>query len=121
MRIYIGHSRECDFVKELYTPLKNSSLAKNHELVFPHYKSEKPFSSLNFLKTCDLMIAEVSFPSTGLGIELGWADILKVPIVFIYKSSSRISGSLKAMSEKFIEYSSKEDLVEKLEKEINVV
>ncbi len=116
MRIYIGHSREFDFKKEFYEPLKKL----NYEFIFPHEHSDEPFNSKEFLKTCDLMIAEVSFPSTGLGIEIGWADFLEIPIIFIYKSGSKISGSLKLMKGKFIEYSDGEDLKRKLKKEIEI-
>lgn len=38
----------------------------------------------DIIKTCDLMIAEVSLPATGLGIELGWAKAFKVPILCMY-------------------------------------
>jgi hypothetical protein len=115
MKIYIGHSREFDFKKELYKPLRKL----DHEFVFPHDNNHEPANTPELLKTYDLMIAEVSFPSTGLGIELGWADLLNVPTIFIYKKGSKISGSLKVMKGKFIEYINEEDLVEKLKEKIN--
>jgi hypothetical protein len=114
MKIYVGHSRKFNFKEELYEPLKKL----DHDFTFPHKNSDEPFNSNEFLKTCDLMIAEVSFPSTGLGIEIGWADLLNIPIIFIHKKGSKISGSLKVMKGKFIEYTT-EDLIEKIKKEIN--
>lgn len=62
------------------------------------------------------MIAEVSLPSTGLGIELGWADTFNKPIVCIYKTGSEFSNSLKAISNTFIEYSNTDDLIDRLAK-----
>ena len=60
------------------------------------------------------MIAEVSYPATGLGIELGWADMHKCPIVCIYRSGQKTSGSLKVVTDKFIEYTDKQDMLEKI-------
>jgi len=48
-------------------------LFKNHEIILPHDK--RNLISKDIIKKCNLFIAEVSFPSTGLGIELGWANI----------------------------------------------
>ena len=120
MKIYIGHSRSFDFKNELYKPLQESVLATKHQLVFPHSESSEPFSSKEFFQNgCDLIIAEVSYPATGLGIELGWADILKVPIICIYKNGSKVSGSLKAITDNFLEYSDEMDLIVKLEQKLN--
>ena len=116
MKIYVGHSSEFNYTEELYKPLRESQLNLKHEIILPHEDSSEPFNSKKFLQTCNLMIAEVSFPSTGLGIELGWADFFNVPIMFIYKKDSKISSSLKVISKEFIEYNSKEELINKLEK-----
>lgn len=115
MKIYIAHSRCFDFQKELYEPIQNSSLAKEHIFIFPHSESDEPYSSKGvFQNGCDLIIAEVSYPETGLGIELGWADILKIPIVCVYKKNSKISGSLKVITDMFLEYSNADDLLAKV-------
>lgn len=119
MKIYIAHSRGYDFQKQLYEPLKNSDLATKHELIFPHSESSEPFSSKElFQNNCDLIIAEVSYPATGLGIELGWADMLKVPVICIYKSGSKVSGSLKVITDNFIEYSDEKDLIIKIQEKL---
>ena len=55
-------------------------------------------------KKCDFVLAEVSFPATGQGIELGWADVAEIPIICISKKDHKIAGSLKVISDKFIEY-----------------
>lgn len=119
MKIYVAHSRSFDFHKELYEPLKNSSLAREHTFVFPHEESAEPFSSKElFQNESDLVIAEVSYPATGLGIELGWADMLKVPVVCIYKKGAQISASLKVITRTFLEYSDASDLVAKVSQAI---
>jgi len=118
MKIYIGHSRGSDYQKNLYDPIRNSQFDKQHEIVLPHEESFESRSSKDFLKTCDLMIAEVSFPATGLGIELGWADCLGCPIICIYKKGSKISNSLKGVTNKFIEYADEREMVDLLGKSL---
>ncbi len=116
MRIYIAHSREFDFQNELCAPLRKSALNGQHEFVLPHENSDAPSSSKEFFQNgCDLVIAEVSFPSTGLGIELGWANMLKVPMACISKTGSKVTVSLNAVCDSFYEYSDANDLITKIE------
>lgn len=114
MKIYFGHSKSFNFKKELYDPVRNSKLNKQHEIIFPH-ETEEFINSKDIIKNCDLMIAEVTYPATGLGIELGWSEILKTPVLCVYKKGSKISGSLKGVTGDFIEYSNYSDLIKKLE------
>lgn len=112
MKIYFAHSRNDTFKKELYEPIRNSSLNTEHTIILPHEKSDDPFNSKDYLKNeADLLIAEVSEHKLGLGIELGWADIYQVPIICIYKKSSKLSGSLKLISKYFVEYSNSEEMI----------
>ena len=87
-----------------------------HPLVgIPKFQIEtKGIDSKKALKTVDLMIAECSFPSIGLGIELGWANALNLRIIIIQKKGIKVSQSLKAVSKELIEYESSEDLLNKL-------
>ena len=115
MKIYVAHSRSFDFENELYAPILKSALAKEHEFIFPHIASAEPFSSKElFQNGCDLILAEVTYPATGLGIELGWADMLGVPVVCLLKEGAKISGSLKVISKKFLEYTDTDDLIAKI-------
>lgn len=117
MNIYIAHTRTFDFKKELYRPIRQSSLNDEHTFVLPHEALNKSFNSKDYLQNeADLIIAEVSNPSTGLGIELGWANIYKVPIICIYKKGSQISSSLKVVSKNFIGYSNNKELIIGIEK-----
>ncbi|MDD4662162.1 MAG: hypothetical protein PHG24_02685 [Candidatus Pacebacteria bacterium] len=115
MNIYIAHSKDFDFKKELYEPIKKSSLSEDNLFIFPHEREDGFFDSKKFIKDdCDLIIAETSYPSTGLGIELGWANIYNIPIVCFYKKGSKISKSLQVVTDYFFEYSTEDDLIEKI-------
>lgn len=114
MKIYVGHIREGNYQKELYEPLRASALNDRAEIILPHEDNDQPFNSREELETVDYMVAEVSHPSTGLGIELGWASLQGVPIIAIYKSGSKLSNSVKSIAETVIEYSSPQDMVKKL-------
>ncbi|MFB6213675.1 MAG: hypothetical protein ABEJ07_03895 [Candidatus Nanohaloarchaea archaeon] len=113
MEIYVGHSSSIDYKSSLYQPLKDSKLYEEHNLVFPHEDSEGIFDSKTFLREeCDLMIGEVSEPSTGLGIELGWADMYDVPVICIYQESADPSSSLSAVTDTVVSYEGEGELVE---------
>lgn len=112
MKIYLSHSSEYDYENKLYKPIKKSDLTKSNFFVLPH--EQKMVNSKEVIFNSDLMIAEVSLSSTGQGIEIGWADSAKIPILFIYEKGSKISSSLKFITDKFIEYENIEDMVIKI-------
>ncbi len=116
MKIYLSHSINFDFKKNLYHLIKKEDFHKN--FIFPHEKSDKqyPVKKLFSTKKCDLIIAEISLPSTGQGIELGWANIYKIPIICFYKSGASYSKSLNQISKKIIKYTDNTDLIEKIKK-----
>jgi hypothetical protein len=122
MTIYISHSRNFDYQKELYQILQNSSLVQKHNLIFPHQNSSEPYPTKDLILNhkCDLVLAEVSFPATGQGIELGWADVASTPIICIYKKDHKIAGSLKVISNNFLEYSNLDSVVEDIDNLIDV-
>lgn len=112
MKIYVGHSSNFPFRDKLYKPLRESKLDREHTVVLPHEDSDEIFDSKTFLREeADLFVAEVSEPSTGLGIELGWADEYEVPIICIHRETSNPSGALKAVTDKIAPYKSKKDLI----------
>ena len=120
MRIYVSHSKSFDFKNELYKPIRESSLNEKYTFILPHENSDKPFSHKDYLKNeINLIIAEVSYPATGMGIELGQANVYKIPIICIYKKNSKISGSLKVISKNFIEYSNSKELISGIKEAIN--
>ncbi|MFB6216879.1 MAG: hypothetical protein ABEJ72_07940 [Candidatus Aenigmatarchaeota archaeon] len=60
---------------------------------------------------CDLVVADVSRPSTGLGIELGWADFFQVPILLIAEEGAEPSRSLEAVGDEIRFYEDGADMV----------
>lgn len=104
MKIYIAHSSSHDFKTELYEPIKRSSLYGMHELIFPHEGELR--NSKNIISTCDLIIAEASYPSIGLGIELGWANDLEKSIFCIHKAGTKFSPGLQLICKKIMSYTS---------------
>jgi hypothetical protein len=120
MKIYVAHSRGFDFKNELYSPIRQSELSKQNEIILPHEFSNASYSSKELFQNrkIDLLIAEVSYPATGLGIELGWANLLGVKIACIYKEDKVVSGSVKSISDKIISYN-RDNLIEKLKSIIN--
>ncbi len=115
MKIYFCHSKGFDYQEELYRPVRESALGSRHEIIFPHEDPAKTIKSKELIRTCDLVFSEVSFPAIGMGIELGWADMLHVPIICFFRAGEKVSGSLRFISDHFMEYSSPEELVENME------
>lgn len=120
MDIYVGHSSTLNYKKNLYQPIKDSKLSEKHNIVLPHENSDKQFNSREYLENkCDILIAEVSNPSTGLGIELGWAKIYEVPIICVHTEESDPSSSISKVTDRIKRYQDSEELVEIIEKSIS--
>lgn len=113
MKIYVAHSSNFDFKNNLYVPLRKSILNTEHEIFLPH-ETDEFINTKEIIKNSDVVIAEVSYPATGEGIELGWANDANIKIICVYQKDSKISGSLKVVSETFISYSDTNELIEKL-------
>ena len=118
-QIYVGHSNDFDYKRLLYKPLRESTLDQESTLVLPHEKRIEPINTQDIIKTSDVMVAEVSYPSTGLGIEIGWANLFKVPIICIAREDAKLSRSLKVVTDTFVRYSDTKDMIEKLVDKLN--
>ena len=118
MKIYISHSGKYDYENKIYNPIKKSELIKTNTFFFPHEDINKKIRTEDVIGECDLLISEVSLPSTGQGIELGIVYSAKVPILCIYEKGARISSSLKFITDQFIEYENDEDMINKIKKYI---
>jgi hypothetical protein len=122
MKVYFAHPRHSfDYEKELYQPLRASALNSQHEFVLPHEKNADGVHSKEIIRSCDVFCAEVSQPATGVGIELGWADAVDVPVICFYKKGTKPSGSLKFIARETIEYSDSDELVEKLSESLQKI
>jgi hypothetical protein len=120
MNIYISHcGGNYDYENELYKPLKESELARNHHFFLPHEPENIDTDAVTELKNTDILVAEASFPSTGQGIELAQAKAAGVPIACFYKRGAKTSSSLRFVTDKIIEYTDMSDLLTKLQAELN--
>lgn len=121
MKIYIGHPSSINYRETIYEPIRSSKLDDEHTIVLPHEASEEPFDSKTFLKEdCDLFVAEVSEASTGLGIELGWADLYEVPVICVCMKGSEPSGSISQVTDNVKSYQNSDELVEIIKKSISL-
>jgi len=91
-----------------------------HNFFFPHEIGNKIINTKQIISSYDLLIAEVSLPATGQGIELGWADYAKTSILCIYKKGIQISSSLKFITDNFIEYENEENMISQINDFINL-
>jgi len=115
MKVYISHSRKYDYKNQLYKPLQN---IKDFDFVFPHLINEFT-NSKETIKNCDAVIAEISYPSIGTGIELAWADQFGIPIILLHKTNINPSNSVRIFTDNIIEYSDSDELILKLPQAIS--
>jgi hypothetical protein len=119
MNIYISHSSAYDYENEVYKPIKESNLAIAHKFFLPHEPANLDTDAKTELKQTDVLVAEASLPSTGQGIELAQANVAGVPIICFFKTGSKPSGSLRFVTNKVIEYGDINDLLAKLQYELD--
>ena len=69
------------------------------------------------VRKCDVLVAEVSHPSHGVGMEIMLAYVMKKVVVFLYKRGTRLSWMIKGLpNAKLVEYENVEDLKTNLTK-----
>ena len=112
LKIYIAHSKNIDYINNLYKPLKEDVFLKKQDLIFPHEKSKDSSNTREFYKNIDLFIADCSEPATGLGIELGWAYDDNKKIYCIYQAGKSISSSINIVTNNIYEYNNIYEMVE---------
>jgi len=113
MRIYLAHSSNCDYINKIYKPiLADSELSKI--ITLPHMEKDY-MHNRNYYEDFDLVIAEVSSPSTGMGIELGFFYDEHKPIYCIYQGD--YSKSVEVVAKKIIEYDNIVYTIKKIIKE----
>ncbi len=114
MKVFVSHSKNFNFKDELYEPIRESNLVSEHEFFFPH-DTDVIFNTKGAIQNVyEVILAEVSFPSTGQGIELGWAEDKNKKIICIYKTGSKPANSLKEISKSILEYSDSQDMINKI-------
>lgn len=115
MKIYVTHSNKWEYISKLYLPLKQSSLEQEHDIYYPHDEEHKNEHSKETIRSSNLVIAEVSLPATGMGVELGWAEDRGIPILCISEEGYHVSNALQHITENFIVYQNETDMIEQIE------
>lgn len=114
MRIYISHSRRFNFQGELYFPLRQTREFLPHELILPHEGSDGLYPVVKELedRKIGLVIAELSYPSTNQGIELGLAKAYGVPVGGMFRDGSTPPSAISVVTENVQCYRNARTLVE---------
>ena len=74
---------------------------------------------VNWLNECDLLIAEVTNPSLGVGYEIGYAERLNKKIICLHEEKANLSGMISGNPNLvLISYNKVEDLESKLKEYI---
>lgn len=115
-KVYAAHSKKFDYQCDYYAPLKKLT---DFEFIFPHEKGDEiQFKSKDVIKRCSVFVAEVTNPSLGTGIEIGWAESFTIPILFLYKKGAKVAASLKTISNNFIEYETIDESLPEIKKQL---
>lgn len=115
-------AREINLIKNTLIDLKIDFI-----LFIESYKfsedQEKEMMKNAFLEIdkCDLLIAEVSNKSIGVGIEIGYAKAKKIPVLYLRKKNAEHSTTASGSANYSIIYSSQTDLRRKLKSYIKKV
>lgn len=116
-KIYFSHSRDPQFdYISMYDSLSKNF--PNVNWIFPHQKTEEPYDVISEFQSgnINLILAEVSFPSTGQGIELGIAFENKILIHCIYLKGQKFTSALDIISKTINSYSTIQNITELTEK-----
>lgn len=114
-KIYLAHSSKYDFQSELYQPIKQSALMDDYDFVFLLDTPDFLPNTKELIKSYDAVVAEIGYPTTGAGIEIGWADAFGIPLIFIHKDDFKPAAYYYDMGENIISYVSSGDMIEKLQ------
>lgn len=114
MKIYIAHPTNLDYQNDIYQPLKSDPFFGQYGLVFPHETTTDIQSTRDDYKNVDLVIAECSQPSTGMGIELGWFFDDDKPIFCFYRNGTAPSAAIATIAKEIIVCSNTQDFVNKV-------
>lgn len=96
----------------IYSPLDTMKFKGND--------TERYNRAMELLKETNIIIAEMSIPSTGQGMELQEAVRQDIPIIVIAKSGSKVSGLIKGSGKvkSILYYNNIEDIEKELIKQI---
>lgn len=113
MKIFVAHASAFDYKKKLYEPLRDSALNAEHEILLPEEAGET-WNTKEVIESADAFLLDASLPSTGAGIEAGWAHAAGVPIVVIHEKGSVPSSVVSYIAASEFVYDDADDLIAKL-------
>lgn len=116
-------NRDIKIAREIARIIKNA----DHEIVSSWVLKRNPNGGLSEaevfkrdtegVKACDVIVAEVSTPSHGVGMELMLAHLLRKKIICVYKAGRKLSWMIRGLPNvTTIEYKNIRDLRERLRK-----
>ncbi len=76
--------------------LVQSDVQENERALTPQEVYER---DVNWIKNCDVVIAEVSTPSHGVGYEIGFALNIGKPVLCIHRADHRVSKMITGNSD----------------------
>ena len=117
MLIQFWHAKEGDYVNELYIPIKENNSLQSHTIILPH-DGDVSVNSRQTLQDVDIFFAEVSYPATGLWIELWFAALYGTTIVCFSRKWVKIAWSLRYICKDFFEYEDADTMIHHLEERI---
>jgi hypothetical protein len=83
LNIYFVHSTKFDYNNLIYKKILSSSICLAHNLMLPMTKEYQNINAKELMAKADIIIAEVSNPSFGLGLELKWLSKVNKPKLFL--------------------------------------
>ena len=110
MKVFVAHASNFAFKEKLYAPIRASELNTKHEFWLPQ-ETDEDWVTLDFMRSCDALVVDVSIPSTGAGIEMGWANALGIPILGIYEKGSKPSASAEYTTKMYREYTNPQEML----------
>ena len=81
-----------------------------------HQENEMVETAFSEIDKSDLVIAELTTKSIGVGIEIGYANAKGKPIIYIRKSDSEYSTTASGCMTYILEYENESDLSESIKK-----
>ena len=91
--------------------LVQSEVMEQERILVPQDVYER---DVNWIKNCDVLIAEVSVPSHGVGYEIGYALAIQKPVLCIHKKERRLSKMITGNPDQALtiqEYSTVEEAI----------
>lgn len=108
LKIYFGGSikggrSKVEDYKKIVDYLKTVGTVLDEHVAAPNLKStgetigpvEIYKRDVNWINECDILIAEVTVPSLGVGYEIGYAESLNKKIICLYQANENLSAMIK--------------------------